>query len=334
MSEFNRMLQARKWMKTNENFLSTWHAHVGYTLDLFYYFSKYRSVEHVAETCDFNRALLNRWIEVGLEIGHLKKSMTGKVKAKRKLIKYASANSPESVGVLLREMMELHLPTLLKYPDLLKNNERIEYLEDSFANVVAETSTLLEKVSISPILKIVKKNKPATIIDLGCGYGGYLKRIQKRFPTIALNGVEINDKVAKQARDALNEQAQIHCTDMETFIEKYIGKTDMVMVHNLLYYFAPEERAELFKKIASIMNQGGIITFIQPVKGAKHGQTFTAAFNTFMTAHKNLYPLPTLKEMKRNSKKAGLKIMTIKPLIREGGWYLVTMRKQFNRLTT
>jgi SAM-dependent methyltransferase len=321
------MLQARKWMKTNENFLSTWHAHVGYTLDLFHCFRKYRSVDHVAENRDFNRALLKRWIEVGLEVGHLKKSITGKIKAKRKLIKYASANSPESVGVLLREMMELHLPTLLKYPDLLKNNERIEYLEEHFANVVAETSTLLEKVSISPILKIVKKNKPATIIDLGCGYGGYLKFIQNRFPAIALNGVEINEKVANQARNVLNEQAKIYCADMVTFIEKYSFKADMVMVHNLLYYFAPEERPELFEKMASIMNQGGIITFIHPVNGAKHGQTFTAAFNTFMTAHKNLYPLPTIKDMKRSSKKAGLKIMTIKPLIREGGWYLITMKK-------
>jgi cyclopropane fatty-acyl-phospholipid synthase-like methyltransferase len=321
------MLQARKWMKTNESFLSTWHAHVGYTLHLFYYFSKYRSIDHVAEKLDCNRALLKRWVEVGLEIGHLKKNKTGKIKAKRKLIKYASATSSESVGILLREMMELHLPTLLKYPELLEENKQVEYKENHFANVVAETSTLLEAAASRPILKIVKKHKPASIIDFGCGYGGYLKRIQTHFPTVFLHGVEVNEMVANQAKDTLKDKAKIHCTDMMTFIDRYSCKTDMVMVHNLLYYFAPEERAELFKKIALIMNQGGIITFIHPVNGAKHGQTFTAAFNTFMTAHKNLYPLPTLKEMKRISKKAGLKIMTVKPLIKEGGWYLMIMRK-------
>ncbi|MCE7794390.1 class I SAM-dependent methyltransferase [Salipaludibacillus sp. CUR1] len=327
MSELNRFIHARHWMKSNENFLTTWHAHVGYKLDLFHHFAENTSVSQVADQCSIDLPLLIRWVEVGLEVGHLKKSIRGKIKAKKKMVKYASAHSSESVGILLREMMELHIPALLEYPELMKTGERITYLEDKFAEVVAETSTLLEKAAVPPVLKWIKKEQPNSIVDMGCGYGGYLKNIHDRFPDIELQGVEINKQVCEKAEAALNGAVPVYNGDMVEFIESFNNKVDLVMAHNLLYYFPKEEREELYTKISRILNKGGSVTFITPVMEAKYGQTFTTAFNTFMTVHDNLYPLPTLDEIKRDSKKAKLKVKEVTPLIKEGGWYLVTLRK-------
>lgn len=327
LSEIKRFMQARNWMKSNEKFLTTWHAHVGYKLNLFECFSRSVTVREAAEECDLDESLLERWMEVGLEVGHLKKSFSGKIKAKKKMVKYASAKSEESVGILLREMMELHIPTLLEYPDLLKSKKRITYLEDKFADVVAETSTLLEKAAVPPILKLVKKKKPASIIDLGCGYGGYLKNIHTHFSEIHLQGVELNKEVTEAAKSKLDKSIQIHHGDMIEFLDSFSDKVDMVMAHNLLYYFPKGERINLFKKIAKILHKKGTVTFISPVIGVNHGQTFTTAFNSFMTAHENLYPLPTLEEMKRDGEASGFKVENKIPLIREGGWYLVTLKK-------
>lgn len=326
MSDLHRFIIARNWMKSNENFLTTWHAHVGYKLDLFKSFKSYKSIEQVATECQLSLPLLERWVEVGLEVGHLKKVMTGKVKAKRKMIRYASSDSPESVGILLREMMELHIPTLLEYPELLKTNGRMTFLEEKFADIVAQTSRLLEKAATPSILKCIKKEKPTSIIDLGCGYGGYLHSIHNKFSEIELNGVEINKDLAEKAQKNLGDDVSIYHGDMVEFIEKFPKKVDMVMGHNLLYYFPENERQKLFEKIASVLKKKGTVTFISPMMKAKYGQVFTAAFNTFMTAHENLYPLPTLEEIKKSGKKAGLKIKEAKPLIKEGGWYLVTMK--------
>ncbi|RKL67679.1 hypothetical protein CR203_10045 [Salipaludibacillus neizhouensis] len=327
MSEIKRMLQARNWMKSNENFLTTWHAHVGYKLNLFEHFTESKTVQEVAEKYDLDETLLERWIEVGLEVGHLKKKISGKIKSKKKMVKYASANSDESVGILLREMMELHIPTLLEYPNLIESKKRITYLEDKFADVVAETSTLLEKAAVTPILKRIKQNNPASIIDLGCGYGGYLKSIQSNFPDIQLQGVELNKDVARMASSRLGDQVDVYEGDLIDYIEKFSGKVDMVMAHNLLYYFPKEDRENLFKNIAGVLNKKGTVTFITPVMGATHGQTFATAFNSFMTAHENLYPLPTMNELKQDGKAAGFKVTSTKPLIREGSWYLVTLKK-------
>ncbi|WP_171051707.1 class I SAM-dependent methyltransferase [Alteribacter natronophilus] len=328
MKDIQKFWQARNWMKSNESFLTTWHAHVGYKLNLFDSFAAGEKVQEVAAKEGLNGQLLLRWVEVGLEVGHLRKTVTGKVKAKKKMVKYVSARSEDSVGILLKEMMELHIPTLLQYPDLMKNNEQISYLEDKFAGVVAETSALLEKASVPPMLKWVEKHKPGHIVDFGCGHGGYLKKIRDADDKVNLTGVEISGEVSEEAAERLkNHDIDIRNEDIREFMSSG-AQADMVMLHNLLYYYPPEDRVALFKETASILSEKGTITVISPLTDSGHGQTFAAAFNTFMTAHKNLYPLPTEKEIEEAAKIAGMKVKMTKPIIREGGWFLIGLQKK------
>ncbi|QKS71004.1 class I SAM-dependent methyltransferase [Paenalkalicoccus suaedae] len=328
MSEISRVLQARNWMKTNEDFLSTWHAHVGYKMDLFHYFANGASVHAVASKHELSEELLQRWVDVGLEIGHLKTTLTKKIKAKPKMVRYASRQSEESVGILLTEMMELHIPTLLEYPDLMKSNSKITYLSDKFADVVAETSTLLEKAAASKILKIVKTEKPKSAIDLGCGLGGYLRQINEKYPKMELTGVEMSEEVVQKARKKLDDSITIQQGDIVEFLDSYEKQVDFIMAHNLLYYFSRDERINLYKRMSKILRNGGVISFICPIVNARWGRTFTTAFNTFMTAHENLHPLPSLEELEKDVQVANLHVKSSKPLIREGGWYLITVKKE------
>ncbi|WP_444685658.1 class I SAM-dependent methyltransferase [Alkalicoccus luteus] len=328
MSELQRMLQARNWMKTNENFLQTWHAHVGYKLDLFDHFKKSKSVGEVAASEKLSKELLQRWVDVGVEVNHLKESRSGKISSKRKMVKYASKKSSESVGILLSEMMELHIPTLLEYPEIMESDERLTYLSDKFAEIVAETSTLLEKAAVGPILRWVKKEKPSSAIDLGCGFGGYLKAIHTKYPKTELIGVELSPDVVKKANASLPDEIDIREGEIEEFLENFDGRTDMIMAHNLLYYFKPSRRVDLFRTFHQALAREGTVTIICPLVKAKYGAAFTSAFNTFMSAHENLYPLPSPDDLKEYADKTGFRIADMKPLIREGGWYLITMKKK------
>ncbi|CAM3805599.1 class I SAM-dependent methyltransferase [Alkalicoccus chagannorensis] len=314
-------------MKTNENFLKTWHAHVGYKLDLFDSFKRPSRVDKVAASREFSPELLQRWIDVGIQVGHMKEGRGGRYRAKKRLIKYASKSSAESVGILLREMMELHIPTLLQYPSLLEEDQRLTYLTDKFADIVAETSTLLEKAAVHPILKWVKKEKPASVIDLGCGLGGYLKSIHDKYPKTELIGVELSSEVAAKAQQRAGDKIDIRQGDINEFLDTFDGRTDMIMAHNLLYYFTREERQRLYKRFSNALSSRGSVTIICPLVKAKYGAAFTTAFNTFMTAHENLHPLPSIEEIDTDAGRAGFKVEDVKPLIREGGWYLVTLKK-------
>ncbi|RLJ78027.1 class I SAM-dependent methyltransferase [Salisediminibacterium halotolerans] len=327
MSDLARFMQARQWMKSNENFLVTWHAHVGYTMHLFDAFKSKRTVRDAAATYFLDEELLQCWVDVGLEIGHLKGKRDGKIRAVKSMLKYASASSPESVGILLREMMELHIPTLLEYPERMKSGVYRTYAGDAFGEVVAETSSLLEKAAVPAVLKCVKKHKPESVLDLGCGSGGYLSHIYEETSGVKLQGVEINEAVAKKAARRLNGRAEIFVGSISQFMEQTKQTYSMVMAHNILYYYPPSERTHLLKEFHRVLEKKGVVTIITPLMGAAAGQTFTTAFNAFMTAHTNLYPIPVQSELIKDAKEAGLKVKQIEPLIREGGWYLITLTK-------
>ena len=67
-----KMLKARMWMKRNVPFLYSWHAYVGYELDLFKAFERGVSIEDVADAYQIDEQLLKQWVNVGVSIGHLK----------------------------------------------------------------------------------------------------------------------------------------------------------------------------------------------------------------------------------------------------------------------
>lgn len=327
MLEIRRFLQARKWMKSNESFLKTWHAHVGYKLNLFRLFETGEKAHVIAKKYDWDEELLERWVDVGLSVGNLSKTITGKIKSKKKMVRFATVDSEESAGILLREMMELHIPTLLEYPDLIQRKHKRVYQDDAFGEVVAETSTLLEKAALPAVMKIVSKSKPSSALDLGCGYGGYLAKMHHHYKGMKLTGVEKNKDVFTYARNRLPEEIQLLNQDLMTFLEDKHDPVDLVMVHNLLYYFPKNERASLLKNISKLTSQGGKVSIITPVHHSQYGGMFTSAFNAFMTAHANLYPLPEMAELKALAHHSGLSMVSAEPIIKEGGWFIIIFTK-------
>ncbi|TWI59220.1 class I SAM-dependent methyltransferase [Halalkalibacter nanhaiisediminis] len=324
--EYMRLWNARKWMKRNEPFLPTWHAHLGYSLDLFTHFQKGALVEEVAQANELNQDLLQRWVEVGIVLGHLKEGRKGKVKAKKQLVKYVSKESPASVGILLKEMMELHIPTMLSYKDLMQGKD-INFFETDYGDTVAQTSALLETLAFPKISEYIKKLHARSVFDIGCGYGGYLKRLHVKFPKIELSGLEVDEEVAKKAQKDVEStlisivQGDIHTYDVN---KSY----DVVMMNNLLYYFSEEDRFKLFQKANQCLNRKGFLIIISPLVESKHGQAFASAFNSFMSAHEKMYPVPSKSELEEYARQTKFQLKDVIPVVKEGGWYMLAFKKK------
>ncbi|MCK0471835.1 trans-aconitate 2-methyltransferase [Halalkalibacter sp. APA_J-10(15)] len=312
-------------MKKNEAFLPTWHAHLGYSLKLFDHFGKATTIDEVAQQ-GFNKKLLTRWVEVGLAVGHLKKCRRGKWKTKRKILRYLSKDSPDSIGILLKEMMELHIPTLLSYRDLMVGND-VDLLERNYENTVAETSRLLETLAFPKVYHLIKNEKIQSVLDFGCGHGGYLKRIHEKNNALQLTGIEIDEQVAKKARSSCKEASiMIEQRDLMTY--QAHKPVDLVMMNNLLYYFSTEDRARLFKQASKALYPKGFLTIMSPLNGKENIQPFTSAFNSFMSAHEQMFPIPTKEELTEYGKNIDFQLKQIKPIIKEGGWYVIVFQKE------
>ncbi|MCG1020194.1 class I SAM-dependent methyltransferase [Sutcliffiella horikoshii] len=327
ISEYVRLFKARGYMKRNLPFLYSWHAYVGYELDLYEAFKKPKTIMEVAQEQELKEDLLKRWVEVGGVIGYLKKKSKERYQTVQKFMVPSSKHNPRSTGVLLKEMMELHIPTLIKYPKMMKTDKKEQFNQKEHGMVVAQTSSLLEQLAIPRVMKVMKKAKPKKVVDVGCGSGGYLLKLSQKFPKAKMLGIELNEDVAEEAsKNCQNqEQVEIVCKDVHQWSPD--EKVDFVMLNNILHYISPDDRIELFKKISGWLLPKGTLSVVSPIHNSKHGGQFSSVFNSFFTAFDNLYPLPSEKDLKDLADEAGLKVEKLQPVIKEGGWYQITFTK-------
>ncbi|WP_409253148.1 class I SAM-dependent methyltransferase [Bacillus sp. SCS-153A] len=325
--EYIRVWRARGWMKKNMPFLISWHAYVGYELDLFKSFKKPASIKEVAAARELEYDLLKQWVEVGVILKHFKKISGERVKTIKKWKLPKSKSNRFSSGIILKEMMELHIPSLLAYPDLLRNQKKQHFDTDVHGPTVAKTSTLLEQLAYPKVEKVMKKYKVDSVLDVGCGEAGYLRKLAKKFPDKKMVGVELNEEVARNARGVVEGHSNIEILNKDINEYQPDDHFKLVMANNLLHYIEPEARAGFFQNAAQWIKKNGALSVITPLQKPKHGKEFSSAFNSFFMTFDNLYPVPTEKELKDFAKKSGLKMTSIDPIVKEGGWYIAVFKK-------
>lgn len=322
MKYLEKVWRARNWMKRNESFLKTWHAYVGYEMNLFKQFERAKTVQEVALESGVHEDLLQCWVEVGSSIKHLRTRPNNRYRTSRKHCAEFLTTDGNEVGALLKEMMELHMPTLLAYPHYMRSNDRAHFNHEKYGDVVAQTSSLLEKFAVRRIIKMVKEKKVTRIIDIGCGYGGYLRKLADAFPHIEMIGVDVNEQVVDYANEAAKEYDNITFIvgDASSWTPE-TDKADLILLHNLFHYLEPTSRTQLIDHLSTWLEEEGIISVITPVNEAEFGRAFSSAFNSFFTAHSNLYALPKQREIESMAKTSGLYLSNLDPIVREGGWY-------------
>ncbi|MCR8849461.1 class I SAM-dependent methyltransferase [Rossellomorea sp. SC111] len=327
IGEMVKVWRARTWMKKNVPFLYSWHAYVGYEMDLFEKFTKPASIQEVAVAQNIEMDLLEQWVEVGITIKHLKRVEDAKVTTRNRWKLPTSKKDPHSSGILLKEMMELHIPALLSYPQLLRNQTKQHFNSDVHGSTVAKTSILLERFAFPKVQKAIKKYNADSILDLGCGEGGYVKRIGERYPDKKMVGIEIHEAVAKAAEQSLKEfeNIDIHCGDLHEYEPEQ--HFDMIMANNLFHYIDPSERLQFFEKASEWLGSEGVFFVLTPMQKSKHGKQFSSAFNSFFMTFQNLYPIPSQKEMETLAGKTHFNVESVEPIVKEGGWYVMIFRK-------
>ncbi|RNF38413.1 class I SAM-dependent methyltransferase [Planococcus salinus] len=326
MIDVMKMLKARMYMKRNEPFLSSWHAYVGYELELFKAFERPVSTFDVADAFQLDEALLEQWVHVGVSIGHLKDAGRNRYKTWNtwKLPKPKGQNSS---GVLLKEMMELHIPTLLNYPEMMRTKKRRHFEEEKHAPTVAETSRMLEVLALPKIAKRMKEQKSRLVLDIGCGEAGYIQKLAERFPHAHFKGLEISPVVAEKARQLTKGLNNVDIDNADLWEYKPDRLYDMVMMNNVIHYIDLEERQGLFTELAGWLQDGGVLSVITPIAGSGDSPPFVNAFNSFFSAFDNLYRLPSRDELTVWGEKAGMTMLGIQTVIKEGSWYVVQYRK-------
>lgn len=326
-SQWRMVWEARSWMKKSEPFLSTWHVYVGYKFDFFHQLASGQTLKDILQKNQFDECLMKCWVDVGLALGHLKRRGSTIVPTK-KMVKSFTSNSDYCIGELVKEIVEMHMPALMNYPHLLQGQRKKEFNGDVYGQTVAATSALIEKRAFPLTLKMTNKHRISSILDIGCGTGGYLLHLALCNQSGFYTGIDINETVILKAKEQASNLGLLNTQFIHTSMERWETSRyyDAVLMNNILHYYSPESRIELLRRAKQYLTSNGVILLITPLYLEKGGERFSAAFNAFMNAHSNLYSLPTKQEIIEDAKQIGLSLDSIKTIVREGSWYLICLK--------
>jgi len=150
------------------------------------------------------------------------------------------------------------------------------------------------------------KNKDIKILDIGCGFGMYLKYI-KNLGYKNLKGVEIGDEQNTFLKD---KGFDIIKSDIFEFLRNTNEKFDFVSMFDVLEHFTKIEIVELLLLLKSILNDNGVLVVRVPngeamLKGSIMYGDFT---------HETFFTSKSLKQIFSISNFSDTKIFPVYPI--------------------
>jgi SAM-dependent methyltransferase len=133
------------------------------------------------------------------------------------------------------------------------------------------------------IVDAIKEMYPIkNILELGCGTGSNLLRIQEIFPRIKLAGIDVSKKCIDRAKDYL-ESATFKIGNYLTipFPTKFF---DVILADATLMYIAPKDIDKVFEEIDRVTQKGVIIVdrLDKSKKGVRSGHVWARNYPTIL----------------------------------------------------
>jgi cyclopropane fatty-acyl-phospholipid synthase-like methyltransferase len=182
---------------------------------------------------------------------------------------------------------------------------------DTIGGLVARFSKIGEPMMKALVHGMVAGKSPMRILDVGCGSGVFLKTIAQVNRHATGIGIDKDKDVASQAARnmenwGLRDKFRIIAGDIRAQQDGIEGPFDLIMLYNILYYFLPDERRDLFKRLRSMLSPTGDIMIAMNMR-SRGKDPGAANLNMVNCSLKGLTPLPGLKEIKTQLRECGLR---------------------------
>ncbi|WP_455644709.1 class I SAM-dependent methyltransferase [Methanosphaera sp.] len=130
--------------------------------------------------------------------------------------------------------------------------------ENTYNPNINKTIIYYDEMTDALINAIPDNKENPRILDLGCGTGGLVKKIFKRFPKAQVVCVDISDLMIKIAKENLSQYNNIEFIQDDFTKMNFIHKYDAVISSVTLNYLSYDSKKELLEKIYNALNKGGV----------------------------------------------------------------------------
>jgi pseudaminic acid biosynthesis-associated methylase len=125
-------------------------------------------------------------------------------------------------------------------------SETVGFWAGDFGNLYTERNRVDWTKRIPFWHDIIAKTRPASILDVGTGAGWNLRAIRKADPSIALLGVDVNQKAIREASDA-----GLPVMDCEAKDVAHLGTFDLVCTTGMLIHISGDDLPVVMDAIIS-----------------------------------------------------------------------------------
>lgn len=164
---------------------------------------------------------------------------------------------------LLEEQTAYHATVYHELPETLRGGELGDHLP-RYAGVIAESSRIAEGVISGYVRGAVSEAEGGHVLDVGCGSGVYLRAASAR-PGSTGTGLDLQPAAVELAqrnlrRWSLDDRFGVRQGDVRE--AELDGSYDVILLLNNIYYFAPEERPDLFRTLRGALREGGRLVLV------------------------------------------------------------------------
>lgn len=253
------------------------------------------------------------WLELGVALGELKRC-GNKYQIRGKLSREFLKPENDAYQAVLEEIVKLHYNVIVNTPAALMAQKLFPFNE-STGELVARSSRIAEPFILEAADDVIPQKGKFRLLEVGCGSGIYIKKACERNPELTATGIELQQKVADFARKNISSWGLDHRVTIEHCdIKKYpnIEKFDLITLHQNIYYFAVDERADLARNLIGYLKPGGrvLLTSI-----CQHGSPGFQALDILCSNTDAYGALPYPDQLCRQLKEAGFRKVKRRRLI-------------------
>ncbi|MGE5053816.1 MAG: SAM-dependent methyltransferase [Acidobacteriota bacterium] len=248
------------------------------------------------------REALGAWLGLGVRLGYLR--LDGRGYALKGLAKRLALPQNDAAIALLQEASGLHSKLIWQTLRKLRNG-KLWKLEDQDGEIVARSSRIMEAFQTEAIDRFFPSSGIASLLEIGCGSGFYIKYAADRNPSLTAVGLELQPTVAEAARRNISEwglAGRVRIEAGDIWLKAPDECFSMVTLYNNIYYFPVEGRVSLLEHVRRFIKPGGFLLLITCCQG---GSLAVEVLNLWGAATLSGGRLPNKKELVSQLRQSG-----------------------------
>ncbi len=251
--------------------------------------------------------LLDALLHVGVALDELEQSGEH-YRLKGRRARLLTTPEGDALAAMIQEHVTYHGSVYRELNERLKGGPLGDYLKGN-GTLIARSSRLLEPYVADFVRTTIRKLAPATMFEIGCGSGVYLRYAVQAKPDLTGSAIDMQPDVVAHARQNLaawGVRFQVMVGNVLTPPPELIGPFDLVTLYNNIYYFPVEQRVALFQRVHAWLAPGGALALVSLFRGTSIN---SANFDLIVQSTLGCAPLPELDELKGQLRQAGFTLI-------------------------